>query len=128
MRRTSTASVEKLTRVLGKPTLVVESGGQWINPKTGEVEPKLHIYWRLKIPARGQEAFAKLREAREIAAHIADADHSNISIVHPIRWPGSWHTKNEPRLCRIIEENDVEIDLDVALQTLRKAQSALICT
>ena len=40
-----------LEALLGPATVVAESGGQWINDKTGEVEPKLHLHWRLKKPA-----------------------------------------------------------------------------
>ena len=32
---------------------MVESGGEWINPETGEIEPKVHLHWRLKKPAAG---------------------------------------------------------------------------
>lgn len=119
------AALERLSSFLGPPTLVVESGGYWLNPETGELEDRLHLYWRLAVAVRDQEGFAKLREARMIASHIAFADRSNIPIVHPIRWPGSWHTKSEPRLCRIVEQSEREIDLDVVLQLLGKAAPKL---
>ena len=35
-----------LTFVLGPPTVVVASGGVWIDPESGEVEKKLHLHWR----------------------------------------------------------------------------------
>ena len=35
--------------------IVVESGGEWANPETGELEPKLHLHWRLQKPARGDD-------------------------------------------------------------------------
>src|SRR5690349_13097153 len=44
-----------LPLVLGPATLVVESGGQWTDPDTGEVQNKLHLYWRLKPPATGDD-------------------------------------------------------------------------
>ena len=49
-------------------TVVVESGGEWMNPETGEVEPKVHLHWRLKKPASTLEELAALYEARSLAA------------------------------------------------------------
>ena len=113
----------KLQELLGSPTAVVKSGGEWINPETGELEPKLHDYYRLKIPARDPETLKKLKQARELATEIVGGDASNVSAVHPIRWPGSLHRKAEPKLCRIMTINpDAEIDLDQALDILRKAR------
>ena len=42
---------DELTRLLGAPTLVVRSGGRWIDPATGVEHDKLHIHWRLAKPA-----------------------------------------------------------------------------
>ena len=43
-------------------------------------------------------------------------------MVHPIRWPGSWHRKAAPTLCTLKTANpDAEIDLDAALAALRTA-------
>ena len=113
-----------LKRILGAPTLIVESGGVWLNPNNGVVENKLHLYWRLSTPARDNEGFAKLKEALKIATGLVGADTSNTTIVHPLRWPGSWHLKAEPRLCHIVSETDQEIDLDEALKLLRAAAPA----
>src|SRR5262245_34237121 len=41
---------ERLEALLGPATLVVASGGKWIDPKTGEVLDKLHLHWRLSAP------------------------------------------------------------------------------
>ena len=102
---------------------MVKSGGEWINPETGELEPKLHDYYRLKIPARDPETLKKLKQARELATEIVGGDASNVSAVHPIRWPGSLHRKEEPKLCCIMTINaEAEIDLDQALDILRKAR------
>ena len=38
----------KLEAVIGPTTVVVESGGQWLNPETGELESKVHLHWRLQ--------------------------------------------------------------------------------
>jgi RecA-family ATPase len=108
----------KLEQILGSATFVVASGGKWTNPETGETEDKLHLHWRLNPPARGED-LAKLKEARGIAARLVGGDPSNKPICHPIRWPGSWHRKAEPTLCRIIEQNpDSELDLATALAAL----------
>jgi putative DNA primase/helicase len=112
---------QTLAAVLGPPTLVVASGGLWINPETGEIEEKLHLHWRLAVPARDAGSLTKLKKARALATAIVGADASGVPIVHPLRWPGSWHLKAEPRLCHIIEENDVEIDLGAAYELLLQA-------
>jgi hypothetical protein len=111
---------QNLEAILGPATVVVKSGGIWINPETGEGEDKLHLYWRMAVPAIGKGNLAKLKEARALACKLVSADGSSDSIVHPIRWPGSWHRKKEPRLCEIIELNaGTEIDLDTALAKLQ---------
>jgi hypothetical protein len=115
------AAREKLEELLGPATLVVESGGEWTNPETGKVEPKLHLYWVLKVPARTKDELSLLKQARRLATRIAGGDGSNVTIVHPIRWPGSLHRKGEPKLCRIISATDNEIELDAALEILQKA-------
>jgi RecA-family ATPase len=112
----------KLEKLLGPATVVVASGGEWTDPETGEVEPKLHLHHRLKIPARGKDEQAKLKLVRKLAAQIVGGDPSNVPMVHPIRWPGSWHRKGEPRLCRIVDvDPEREIELDAALDVLQKA-------
>jgi hypothetical protein len=111
-----------LEALLGPATAIVASGGRWQNG--GTAEDKLHLHWRLAKPAMG-EALAKFKQARDLATHIVGGDPSNKSIVHPIRWPGSWHRKGEPRLCRLEAINpDAEIDLDSALDALTKAAKA----
>jgi len=123
--KTAPAARTKLEALLGPATLVVESGDEWTNPKTGEVEPKLHIHHRLTRPSRSKDEHVMLKEARGLAAMLVGADRTNISIVHPIRWPGSLHRKKEPKLCRIVASNlDAEIDLGTALIRLREAVAA----
>jgi hypothetical protein len=73
------------------------------------------------VPAADKEQLAKLKRAREIACYLAGADPTTAPICHPLRWPGSWHRKNEPRPCEIIFDAsnfDHEIDLDEALKRL----------
>ena len=115
---------QTLDAILGAPTVVVESGGEWINPTTGEIEPKVHLHWRLNKPTATPEEHGALREARDLATDLVGADTTNKSIVHPIRWPGSWHRKNEPRLAKIVASSENEIDLAEAVQRLRAATGA----
>ena len=114
-----------LEALLGPATVVVESGGEWMNPETGEIEPKVHLHWRLRKPAATLEEVAMLYEARSLAATLVGGDRTNISIVHPVRWPGSWHCKKTPKLARIAALSaDTEIDLEDALNILRKETGA----
>jgi predicted transcriptional regulator len=107
-----------LEEILGPATCVVKSGGIWTNGD-GEIEDKLHLHWRLAKPALGEPSLNKLKQARELAASIVDGDPTCAPINHPLRWPGSWHRKGEPRLCEIAALNaDVEINLDAALKEL----------
>ena len=111
-----------LERVLGPATIVVRSGGTWSNGN-GEGGDKLHAHWRLTHPARGDD-LVKLKLAREMAAHLVGADPSLAPICHPLRWPGSWHRKAEPKLCQIaVLDADREIDLETAIEVLRRAVS-----
>jgi hypothetical protein len=114
-------AIEKLEGILGRATAIVASGGSWTNPETGEVEPKLHGHWRLARSACGPE-LAKLKQARRMAAQLVGGDPSNVPAVHPIRWPGSWHRKGEPKLCKIETLSaDCEIELDASLAALEAA-------
>jgi hypothetical protein len=109
------ATLEKL---LGPATVIVRSGGLWTEPSNGQTSDKLHIHYRLSKPARGAD-LTRLKRARELATALVGGDASNKPIVHPIRWPGSWHRKANPRLCEIETLNpEAEIDLDTALTAL----------
>ena len=111
-----------LENILGPATVVIKSGGRWTNG-AGD-EDKLHIHWRLRRPAGGAE-LEKLKRARDLAARLVGGDPSNKPVCHPIRWPGSWHRKAEPRLCKIEElDADREIELDAALKALLEAAPA----
>jgi hypothetical protein len=118
------SAYKKLVLVLRvRPTAVVASGGVWENPETKKPEPKLHLHWRLTEPTQTAEEHAKLYEARALAAELVGADRSNLAIVHPLRWPGSWHRKdpNKPRIARLKTNPDSEIELGEALERLREA-------
>jgi hypothetical protein len=120
------AALATLEHLLGSATLIICSGGEWENPKTGEVENKLHVHWRLKEPASGRD-LVKLKELRRLAHILVGGDMTNVPVVHPIRWAGSWHRKSTPRLCEIISpaaQTDNEIDLDIALAALEAVTPA----
>jgi AAA domain len=108
----------KLEAVLGPATVTVVSGGTWLDPVTGQAHDKIHLHWRLKEPARGG-ALARLKQARDLAAQLVGGDPSGTPVCHPLRWPGSWHRKGEPILCRIKTSNpECEIDLAAAFASL----------
>jgi hypothetical protein len=110
-----------LEGLLGPATVVVASGGEWIDPATGEVQPKLHLHWRLNEPATGDD-LARLKQARRFAMMVAGGDPSNVPMVHPIRWPGTWHRKKAPRLASIEVLNaEAEIELTAALDVLQSS-------
>lgn len=115
------AASDRLSNILNCPTLTVCSGG-----RTATGADKLHLHWRLAEPATDKGALAKLKRARDLAARIAGADPSGKSVVHPYRWPGSWHRKAEPRLCEIAVANpNAEIVLEDALDALENAAGAI---
>lgn len=122
------ASKVKLETVLGEATLVVASGGVWTDPDNGETQAKQHLYWRLVKPATTPEELTKLRLARDLTAVLVNADETNNPISHPLRCPGSFHTKADiPRLCSIVGGNAArEIDLDEALEKLERAAGHLL--
>lgn len=107
---------QRLRKILGAPTLVVASGGLTIAG-----EERAHLHWRLARPTGSAEEYEALRLARELAAKVAGADGSGVPPNHPYRWAGSLHRKREPRLVDCRQITDTEIDLDEALQALRKA-------
>ena len=116
----------KLEGILGPATVVVRSGGKWHDPQGGELVDKLHVHWRLVEPAGDKATLANLKRARDLAARIVGGDPSNKPVCHPIRWPGSWHRKDEPRLCEIETAlPDCEIVLEHALEALEDAAGAV---
>lgn len=107
--------LEALQAILGVPTCVVASGGVW------QGQDKLHLHWRLTKPASGPD-LPMLKKVRRLATDIVAADPTNVPVNHPLRWPGSWHTKGEPRFCRIVDDNpDAEINLYEAYVKLKAA-------
>jgi len=121
-------SLNKLEGILGTPaTSVDHSGGYLVDPETGEALQKLHAHWRLATPTQTPEEHAKLKRARILANHIIGGDSTNNPLVHPIRWPGSWHRKKEPILSKIQSMDFCsEIDLDDSLAMLEKAAESVV--
>jgi hypothetical protein len=117
------AALKMLTKLLGKPTVTVASGGEWTAPETGEVRDRLHLHWRLSVPTRDLAGHRRLKLARELAARLVGGDRSAGPVVHPFRWPGTAHMKQLPyRQARIKSLDDSrEIDLDAALPALQGA-------
>lgn len=116
---------ERAEDILGPGSLVVASGGQWIDPETGEVQPKLHLHWLLTEPASGFRALLHLHEARRRLAVLLGGDPTGVPTSHCFRWPGSLHRKAMPALCSIIEYRpDVTIDLDAAFDRIAAAEQA----
>jgi hypothetical protein len=113
---------ERLEEILGAATIIVRSGG-----RTADGADKLHAHWRLAETVNDKATLAKLNRARDLAARIVGGDPSGKSVVHPYRWPGSWHRKGEPRLCEIATANpDAEIVLEEALEALEDAADDVI--
>ncbi|WP_372624324.1 DUF3987 domain-containing protein [Falsiroseomonas sp.] len=118
------AARSKLEGLLGPATIAVASGGEWLNPETGELEPKLHLHWRLTEPTRDKAGHELLKTCRSLAMELVGADPTSKPTVHPMRWPGSWHRKRAPRLARIEAASEAEIDLQDAYDRLQEAWHA----
>lgn len=114
------AARDALQAILGEPTITVASGGEWQNNETGEVEPKLHLHWRLNTPTRSPSEHAHLIELRTIACGLVGADASAAPLVHPMRWSGSLHRKADPRLASVVSQSENEIELLDALAKMRE--------
>jgi putative DNA primase/helicase len=121
----TTQAQARLEGLLGPATVVVASGGTWTDPVTGRAFPKLHLHWRLSEPTRNTVDHAVLKQVRRLACALGSADTSAKTPVHPLRWPGTWHLKGDPRLARITALNpDAEVHLRMALEALEDAADA----
>lgn len=100
------AKLEHVTRHLGTPTLVIESGG-----RTPEGAAKLHLWWKLTEPAEGEDLATLCRLRGDIAVKVGGDTHFR-SAHQPIRVPGTvYHKHGHQRLVQIREHRDVEIEL-----------------
>ena len=101
------AKLEHLVRHLGRPTLLIESGG-----RTPEGAVKLHAWWKLTEPATGEDLARLCRLRGEIALKVGGDTHFR-SAHQPIRVAGSvYHKGGFQRLVQIREHNPVEVELD----------------
>jgi len=100
------AKLDHVTRHLGAPTLIIESGG-----RTPEGAAKLHVWWKLTEPAEGDELATLCRLRGDIAVKVGGDTHFR-SAHQPIRVPGTvYHKHGHQRLVQIREHRDVEVDL-----------------
>lgn len=100
------AKLEHVTRHLGTPTVVIESGG-----RTPEGAAKLHVWWKLTEPAEGEDLATLCRLRGDIAVKVGGDTHFR-SAHQPIRVPGTvYHKHGHQRLVQIREHRDVEIEL-----------------
>lgn len=100
-----TAKAKYVTDRLGKPSMVVASGG-----KTEEGKLKAHLYWLLSEPSEEVERVAALRKM--LAAKVG-GDQSFGRATQVVRIPGTVHAKDgKASLCRILDRSDADYDLD----------------
>jgi hypothetical protein len=100
------AKLDHVTRHLGAPTLVIESGG-----RTPEGAAKLHVWWKLTEPVDGDDLATLCRLRGDIAVKVGGDTHFR-SAHQPIRVPGTvYHKHGHQRLVQIREHRDVEVDL-----------------
>jgi len=100
------AKLEHVTRHLGTPTLLIESGG-----RTPEGAAKLHVWWKLTEPVEGEDLVTLCRLRGDIAVKVGGDTHFR-SAHQPIRVPGTvYHKHGHQRLVQIREHRDVEIEL-----------------
>lgn len=100
------AKLDHVTRHLGAPTLIVESGGRTPGGAT-----KLHVWWKLTEPAEGADLATLCRLRGAIAVKVGGDTHFR-SAHQPIRVPGTvYHKHGHQRLVQIREHRAVEVDL-----------------
>lgn len=102
------------TRIIGAPSLVVESGGV-----TEQGQKKLHLYWRFREPAAGDH-LRLLLSLRLILAEKAGGDRHFASAHQPIRLAGSIYRKHgTAKIVHIREQSANDYDLaDLMSRTL----------
>jgi len=99
------AKIEFVSTRLGKPSMIVRSGG-----KTETGAEKRHLYWLFSEPSEEIDRVAALRK---LLAQKVGGDPSFGRATQVIRLPGSVHAKNgNASLCQLVEENALEYDLD----------------
>src|SRR5690606_39848919 len=98
------AKLDHVTRHLGTPTLIIESGG-----RTPEGAAKLHVWWKLTEPAEGDDLATLCRLRGEIAVKVGGDTHFR-SAHQPIRVPGTvYHKHGHQRPVPLREPRAVEV-------------------
>ena len=59
-----------LQAMIGSPTMVVASGGLWVDADTGELHDKLHVHYRLAEPTQTPQEHERLKRARSLACDL----------------------------------------------------------
>ena len=100
------AKLSHLIAHLGRPTLIIESGG-----RTAAGTDKLHVWWKLSEPAAAEDLELLCRLRGDIAVKVGGDTHFR-SAHQPIRVAGSvYHKGGSQRLVQIREHNALEADL-----------------
>ena len=100
-----TAKAAWIIERLGKPSMIVASGG-----KTDVGKLKAHLFWRFNEPREDVERVAAVRK---LLAQKVGGDTSFGRATQVIRIPGSVHAKNgAPSLCKILERSNAEYDFE----------------
>ena len=100
-----TAKADFVTARLGRPSMIVASGG-----KTEEGKLKAHLYWLLSEPSEEVERVAALRKL--LAAKVG-GDQSFGRATQVVRVPGTIHAKHgNATVCRILDQCAADYDLD----------------
>ncbi|MFD2237796.1 AAA family ATPase [Aureimonas populi] len=100
------AKLDHLVHHLGRPTLIIESGGRTLEGVT-----KLHVWWQLTEPAEGADLAMLCQLRGEIALKVGGDTHFR-SAHQPIRVPGTvYHKGGLTRLVQIREATGMEVDL-----------------
>jgi hypothetical protein len=102
------AKLAHLEQHLGKPTLVVESGG-----RTAEGQAKLHVWWQLNEPTEGED-LARLCALRGAIADKVGGDTHFRSAHQPIRVPGTIYRKHGQERVVAILRHMPEREVDLA--------------
>ena len=114
------AKLGHLIAHLGRPTLIIESGG-----RTSGGADKLHVWWKLSEPAAAEDLDLLCRLRGDIAVKVGGDTHFR-SAHQPIRVAGSvYHKGGSQRLVQIREHNAFEADLR-ALAELVDAMPILV--
>jgi hypothetical protein len=96
------AKLDHLVHHLGRPTLIVESGG-----RTPDGATKLHVWWKLTEPAEGAD-LARLCQLRGVIALKVGGDMHFRSAHQPIRVPGTvYHNGGQERLGDVLQRQTI---------------------